>query len=126
MISPALPRHGDVAGGRCQRAGRYARFVPRQITLDLNDDELAAIDRAVAEGRFSSIDEALREALAVVIGGRGYDNGAERERDIEDAYRRAYERHPQEPDPWLDAAARELFARLDAEERATGESDTPR
>lgn len=47
------------------------------------------LDEVVARGRFASRSEALREGLAMLL-------REERERDIEEAYRRAYEKHPQE------------------------------
>ena len=60
-----------------------------QVPVRLTDSDLAALDAAVRRGRFASRSEALRAGLARVL-------GDEREREIEDAYRRGYEEHPQE------------------------------
>ena len=47
------------------------------------------IDEAVARGRFASRSEALREGLAMLL-------REERDREIAEQYRRAYEKYPQE------------------------------
>lgn len=47
------------------------------------------LDDAVARGRFESRSAALREGLALLM-------REEREREIEEAYRRGYEKYPQE------------------------------
>lgn len=47
------------------------------------------LDDAVARGRFESRSAALREGLALLL-------REEREREIEEAYRRGYEKYPQE------------------------------
>lgn len=47
------------------------------------------LDEAVARGRFSSRSDALRAGLALIL-------REEREREIEEAYRRGYEKYPQE------------------------------
>ena len=50
---------------------------------------MAALDRAVAAGSFTSRSDALRAGLARVL-------REEREREIDEAYRRGYGEHPQE------------------------------
>ena len=47
------------------------------------------IDEAVARGRFESRSAALREGLALLL-------REERDREIAEQYRRAYEKYPQE------------------------------
>lgn len=58
----------------------------------LDAGELAAVDEAVASGRFASRSEALRAGLALLLRER-------REEQIQAAYRRGYAAAPQEP--WL-------------------------
>jgi Arc/MetJ-type ribon-helix-helix transcriptional regulator len=55
----------------------------------MTESDLAALDNLINEGRFASRSEALRVGLARLV----HD---ERERAIEDAYRRGYGEHPQE------------------------------
>jgi Arc/MetJ-type ribon-helix-helix transcriptional regulator len=55
----------------------------------MTESDLAALDNLINEGRFASRSEALRAGLARLV----HD---ERERAIEDAYRRGYGEHPQE------------------------------
>jgi Arc/MetJ-type ribon-helix-helix transcriptional regulator len=60
-----------------------------QVPVRLTSEDLAALDRAIAAGRFANRSEALRAGLARVL-------REERERDIDEAYRRGYGEHPQE------------------------------
>lgn len=60
-----------------------------QVPVRLTESLLAALDAAVARGRFASRSEALREGLAAIL-------REERERGIDDAYRRGYGDRPQE------------------------------
>jgi Arc/MetJ-type ribon-helix-helix transcriptional regulator len=60
-----------------------------QIPVRIPEEDARKLDEAVARGRFASRSEALREGLARIL-------REEREREIEEAYRRAYERYPQE------------------------------
>jgi Arc/MetJ-type ribon-helix-helix transcriptional regulator len=55
----------------------------------LTKSDLAALDAAVASGRFASRSEALRAGLELIL-------REEREREIDEAYARGYGRHPQE------------------------------
>lgn len=59
------------------------------------------LDQAVARGRFANRSEALREGLALLL-------REERERELEEAYRSAYEKHPQED--WIGETGSALFA----------------
>lgn len=60
-----------------------------QIPVRIPERDAKMLDEAVARGRFASRSEALREGLALLL-------REEREREIEEAYRRAYEKYPQE------------------------------
>ncbi|HLG07442.1 MAG TPA: ribbon-helix-helix domain-containing protein [Gaiellaceae bacterium] len=60
-----------------------------QIPVRIPDRDVELLDEAVARGRFANRSEALRAGLAIVL-------REEREREIEEAYRRAYTEHPQE------------------------------
>jgi Arc/MetJ-type ribon-helix-helix transcriptional regulator len=60
-----------------------------QVPIRLTERDVAALDELVARGRFANRSEALRAALANLV-------REERERQIEDAYRRGYGTHPQE------------------------------
>jgi Arc/MetJ-type ribon-helix-helix transcriptional regulator len=63
--------------------------VSQQIAVRLDDDALVALDHAVASGRYPSRAAAIRAALEQLL-------REERERAIEDAYRRGYGEHPQD------------------------------
>ena len=80
----------------------------QQIAIRLDDDDLAAVDAAVAAGRYPSRAAAVRAGVRALV-------RKEREREIAEAYRRAYATAPQEP--WFaDAsahAAGELLAERD-------------
>jgi Arc/MetJ-type ribon-helix-helix transcriptional regulator len=58
-----------------------------QIAIRLTEDELAGLDRLVAERHFASRAAAIREALAKL-------QKAEEDRQIAEEYRRAYEKQP--------------------------------
>lgn len=60
-----------------------------QIPVRIPEEDAAKIDEAVARGRFESRSAALREGLALLL-------REEREREIEEAYRRGYEKYPQD------------------------------
>jgi Arc/MetJ-type ribon-helix-helix transcriptional regulator len=63
-----------------------------QIAIRLPEEDLSRLDEAIARGRFSNRATALREALERLL-------RDEREREIEDAYRRGYGEQPQEEWP---------------------------
>ena len=60
-----------------------------QVPIRLPDQDVAALDAAIARGRFPNRSEALRRGLALLM-------REEREREIEEAYRRGYGMRPQE------------------------------
>jgi Arc/MetJ-type ribon-helix-helix transcriptional regulator len=60
-----------------------------QIPVRIPDRDAELLDDAVARGRFASRSEALRAGLAMLL-------REERDREIADEYRRAYEKYPQE------------------------------
>ena len=79
-----------------------------QVPVRLTEEDLDALDAAVAAGHFESRSAALRAGLAHVL-------HEERERAIEEAYRRGYGEHPQEE--WIGKAG---LAALIAFDRAEG------
>ena len=72
-----------------------------QIPVRIPERDAQLLDEVVARGRFASRSDALREGLALLL-------REEREREIEEAYRRAYTEHPQED--WIGEAGLALFA----------------
>jgi Arc/MetJ-type ribon-helix-helix transcriptional regulator len=60
-----------------------------QVPVRLTDSDLAALDAAVARGRFASRSDALRAGLQRVL-------AEERQQEIDDAYAAGYREHPQE------------------------------
>lgn len=72
-----------------------------QIPVRIPDEDARRLDDAVASGRFASRSDALREGLARLL-------REEREREIVEAYRRGYERYPQEE--WVGELGLSLFA----------------
>jgi Arc/MetJ-type ribon-helix-helix transcriptional regulator len=60
-----------------------------QVPVRLTEEDVAALDGLVASGRFANRSDALRAALADLL-------KEEREREIEEAYRRGYGEQPQE------------------------------
>lgn len=79
-----------------------------QVPVRLTEEDVAALDEAVAAGRFESRSAALRAGLTRVL-------RDERERAIAEAYRRGYGQHPQEE--WIAEAG---LAALIAFDRAEG------
>jgi Arc/MetJ-type ribon-helix-helix transcriptional regulator len=74
----------------------------------MTEADVAALDAAVARGRFANRSEALRAALARLL-------AEEREREIDEAYRRGYGEHPQAE--WVGAAGLAGLAAFDRAER---------
>jgi Arc/MetJ-type ribon-helix-helix transcriptional regulator len=60
-----------------------------QVPVRLTEADLAALDAAVASGRFANRSEALRAGLELIL-------REERKRKIDEAYARGYGQHPQE------------------------------
>ena len=83
-----------------------------QIPVRIPDRDAQLLDEAVARGRFANRSEALREALTLLL-------KEEREREIEEAYRRAYTEHPQED--WIGEVGLWAFAQILAAERREAE-----
>lgn len=81
-----------------------------QIAVRLSEGDLADLDAAIGQGRFSSRAAALREGLDRLL-------RAERDRAIEETYRRGYGTQPQEA--WVGNAGLAAFAAfVEAEESA--------
>jgi Arc/MetJ-type ribon-helix-helix transcriptional regulator len=79
-----------------------------QIPVRIPERDARLLDKAVARGRFANRSEALREGLSLLL-------REEREREIEEAYRSGYEKHPQED--WIGKTGSALFAAwVEAEE----------
>jgi len=74
----------------------------------LPDEDLVALDEAIARGRFPNRTTALREGLASLL-------REEREAAIEEAYRRSYTERPQEA--WIGEAGLGAFSALIEAER---------
>lgn len=80
----------------------YGVMARRQSLVQLSDELVALLDeRAARSGRSRSA--LIREAIEHYL-------RADAEAVIDAAIVRAYERMPQEPDRWLDVAARESIA----------------
>lgn len=62
----------------------------QQIAIRLHDEDLAALDAAVAAGRYPSRAAAVRAGIGELV-------REQRDREIAEEYRRAYSEHPQEP-----------------------------
>ncbi len=77
--------------------------MPVQIAVRLSNEQLAAIDSAVAAGRYPSRAAAVRAGVDRVL-------KAERDREIADAYRRGYGAQPQEE--WIGQAGLAAMARV--------------
>jgi Arc/MetJ-type ribon-helix-helix transcriptional regulator len=77
-----------------------------RIAVRLPEKDVTALDTMVAAGRFASRSDVLRAGLACVL-------QEERERTIDQAYRRGYRKHPQEV--WVGGLG---FAGLAAFDRA--------
>jgi Arc/MetJ-type ribon-helix-helix transcriptional regulator len=80
-----------------------------QIRVRIPEQDSQRLDEAVARGRFSSRSDALRVGLAMLL-------REEREREIEEAYRRAYTEHPQED--WIGEVGLWAFSQIVAAEEA--------
>ena len=74
-----------------------------QIPVRIPDEDLAELDAAIARGSFPNRSAALRAGLDLLL-------REERERAIDEAYRRGYGAHPQED--WIGEAGLSLFAAL--------------
>jgi len=87
-----------------------------QIAVRLGEEDLEHLDAAVARGAFPSRAAAVRTGLQRLL-------REDREREIEQAYRRGYAEHP--PERWVGQAGLAQGARLLAnEEAAPGEPRT--
>jgi Arc/MetJ-type ribon-helix-helix transcriptional regulator len=82
-----------------------------QVPVRLTEQDVAALDAVVASGRFSSRSDVLRSALARLL-------RDERERLIDEAYRRGYGEHPQED--WIGEAGLAAFAAFGEAEAGEG------
>jgi len=78
-----------------------------QIAVRLSDEDVSALDRAIASGRFRNRAAALRQGLERLL-------REEREREIDEAYRRGYGEQPQES--WVGQAGLATFAAFVATE----------
>lgn len=79
-----------------------------QVPVRLTEEDVSRLDAAVASGRYRSRSDALRRGLELVL-------RDQREREIEEAYRRGYGKYPQED--WVGEVGLALFAaRARAEE----------
>jgi Arc/MetJ-type ribon-helix-helix transcriptional regulator len=83
-----------------------------QIPVRIPDEDLAELDAAIARGSFPNRSAALRAALDLLL-------REERERAIDDAYRRGYGAHPQED--WIGEAGLALFEALVTAEESGAE-----
>lgn len=84
----------------------------QQIAIRLPEHDLSLLDDAIARGRFPNRAAALREGLERLL-------REEREREIEDAYRRGYGEQPQEA--WTGELGLAAFAELVAAEEKDAE-----
>ncbi len=82
-----------------------------EIAVPVSDEELAALDQAVADGHFASRSDALLQALRSALA------SLERRADIEDSYWRAYKEHPEEP--WTGEVGLRLLNERVRRERGT-------
>ena len=78
-----------------------------QVPVRLTEEDVAALDEVVASGRFASRSDVLRTALEGLL-------REEREREIDEAYRRGYGAHPQEE--WIGESGLAALAGLDRAE----------
>jgi Arc/MetJ-type ribon-helix-helix transcriptional regulator len=78
-----------------------------QVPVRLTDSDLAALDAAIARGRFANRSEALRAGLDRIL-------FEERQREIDEAYADAYAKHPQEE--WVGRLGLEGLAAFDEAE----------
>ncbi len=80
-----------------------------QIAVRLSEVDVSALDEAISKGRFRNRASALRQGLELLL-------REEREREIEEAYRRGYGEQPQEE--WIGEAGLWAGAEIIAQERA--------
>jgi Arc/MetJ-type ribon-helix-helix transcriptional regulator len=93
---------------------RYSHGMSTPVQTRLNDEELQALDAAVARGMFASRSDALRAGLARVL-------REAREQEIAAAYARGYGAKPQEE--WIGEVG---LALLDKAVRAERHGDDTR
>lgn len=67
----------------------YARRMTIQIAVRIPERDVSALDDAIARGRFPNRAAAVREGLELLL-------HREREREIDEVYRRGYRERPQE------------------------------
>ena len=80
-----------------------------QIPVRISEEDLSELDTTIARGRYPNRSAALRAALKLLL-------RAERERQIEEAYRRGYGEQPQEE--WIGEFGLWAGAQLIAQEEA--------
>ena len=85
-----------------------------QIPVRIPDGDARRLDKAVESGRFASRSDALRAGLALLL-------REEREREIVEAYRQAYAKHPEEE--WVGEVGVWALTQMVAAERR--EDDQP-
>jgi Arc/MetJ-type ribon-helix-helix transcriptional regulator len=78
-----------------------------QIAVRLSEEDVAALDEAIARGRFRNRASALRQGLERLL-------REEHEREIDEAYHRGYGEQPQED--WVGEAGLAAFAAFVATE----------
>lgn len=83
-----------------------------QIAVRLSEEDLATLDKAVARGRYPNRADALRKGLELLL-------REERDREIEEAYRRGYGEQPQED--WIGRAGLVTMAEFVAAEEKDAE-----
>ena len=83
-----------------------------QIPVRIPEEDARRLDEAVASGRFVSRSDALREGLARLL-------REERERELVEQYRRAYEKHPEEE--WIGEVGLWALTQIVAAERSKDE-----
>jgi Arc/MetJ-type ribon-helix-helix transcriptional regulator len=82
--------------------------VTTRVPVRLTHEDVARIDDLVARGRFANRSDVLRAALRFLL-------KEERERDIDEAYRRGYGKYPQEE--WIAELGLAALAAWDKAER---------
>ncbi len=80
-----------------------------QIPVRISERDVAELDAAVKRGRFATRSDAVRAGIELLL-------REEREREIDDAYRRGYGEHPQEE--WVGEAGLAAFAAFVSAEEA--------
>lgn len=87
----------------------------QQVTFRITDREAEQLAEVVRQGRYPNRTAALRAGLTRTI-------SDERERVIDEQYRRGYGEHPQEE--WVGQAGQELGDRLVSGEKSAGKHGT--